>query len=219
MKGIDSMWFLPVYFLSEILFLGVIGLRKQSLVYLYVFFVILILHIIVRFEGADWPFALVEKSLLGSLFFVSGYMSANHKIQDSSLVLLLVLVLIGIVGSYINGFTSFANLHYPLLYFIDGLSLSVAVLMLCLYVTSQDSFFSRVIVKFGQETLLVLCTNNLFIEIFRLLDYKLNNNFFLNHGMLGIFLMFVVITLIEFIFIHIYRRLFSRRRQVRINDK
>ena len=214
LKGIDSMWFLPVYFISEILFLGVIGLRKQSILYLYLSFVILFLHIIVRYEGSEWPFALVEKSLLGSLFFVGGFVCARYRIHDSSLFLLLPLLLFGLVGSFFNGFTSFANIHYPILYFIDGLSMSVAALILCWLCSKNNSLLSRFFVKFGRETLLVLCSNNLFIEIVRLLDYKLNNSFFLNHGMPGNFLMFIFMTLIELCFILLYRKLFSMGRQV-----
>ena len=204
LQGIDSMWFLPVYFFSEILFLAIIGLRHREFALFYFVATLLFLHLIVKYEGSPWPFALIEKSLLGSLYFIGGYVIAKYEIWQYKILLLLLFVL-GLIGSFINGFASFAELHIPSLYLFNGIVLSFAVIALSKILVSNN-VVSDFVLNFGRETLIVLCSNNLFIEIIRLIDYKLFNNILLNHGMLGNFMMFVLLVCVEVYFIHYYRR-------------
>ena len=58
----------------------------------------------------------------------------------------------------------------------------------------------------GKNTLIVVCTNNLLIEIVRLLDYKITGDFFLKNGIVGSFIMAVVIAALEIPFIFVSDR-------------
>ena len=207
LQGIDSMWFLPVYFISEILFLSVVGLHNFHLRFAIVIVSILFLTFIVKFEGSPWPFALIEKSVLGLLFFIGGYLLSKkkNKILDKPLMILLLLLPLGLLGAYFNGFTSFAELHYPILYLFNGVALTTALLALSKYMDSYNKRYGFLLL-FGRGTLIVLCSNNLFIEIIRLLDYKLCGDYLLNHGMIGNCQMFLLLIIIETIFLVVYNR-------------
>lgn len=56
---------------------------------------------------------------------------------------------------------------------------------------------------FGKDSIVVLCTNNLLIEIFRLLDYKLTGNVFLRLGIPGAFLFAAIILAFEILAVYL----------------
>lgn len=205
LQGIDSMWFIPVFFLSESLFLIIIGLKNKRLLYSFFVIVLLALTFLVRFEGSPWPFALLEKTLMGCLFFIGGYLISKLLILDKTVIVILLLLL-GLSGTYVNGFASFAELHYPILYLFDGLALSVVLLAISKHLIPIKSLLNRFILFYGRETLLVLCSNNIIIEIIRLLDYKISGNCLLKHGMIGNVMMFLVLTFVETVFLVVYKR-------------
>ena len=209
-QGIDSLWFLPVFFLSEFLFLFTLKFNPQK--YLLVFDLIILITLVLWSNVAPfrWPFALINKALMGYLFFSSGYLVSNfykEVFKRSYTFLFLPLCILGLLGSYYNGFSSFANLNSPLLFYLNGLLLSIVLLAVCNYYYISGSGYSKVLTFFGRETLFVLCTNNLIIESVRLFDHKVFSSFMLNSGWLGYILMFVVITIIEVLFILSYRSL------------
>ena len=205
LQGIESMWFLPVYLCSEILFLTVMGSEKKHLAICTAVLVLGLLHFLVRFEGAPWPFALVEKSLTGFLFFAGGYYCAGHKVHESPLPAVVLFFLLGLLGARVNGFASFAELHVPSLFFADGLLLSLFVIALCTRIRFDRGFLQKAVLFYGRETLFILCSNNLIIEIIRLFDYKVTGNWLLNNGMLGNCAMFLLLCTFEWILILLFR--------------
>lgn len=55
----------------------------------------------------------------------------------------------------------------------------------------------QIIPFYGKNSIVILCTNNLIIEILRLFDSKVTGNFFLQHGMLGNFLFTILLVICE----------------------
>ncbi len=209
LQGVESMWFLPVYLFSEILFLAVAG--NKRVLYFSGLFALIVLFFIVEFEGSPWPFALFEKSLLGFLFFIGGYLLAFSKLTRQSHLVQVLLLSSGIFCARYNGFASFAELHNPLLFLLSGLLISSFVLFISLLLESHKSVVNKVLNFYGRDTLLILCTNNLIIEIIRLLDYKMTGSFLLHNGMLGNVLMFIVLSTFEAIVIFLYHKLMHER--------
>ncbi len=212
LQGIGSMWFLPVYFCSEILFLTVFGAGKKRLAICFAFFVLVLLHFLVKLEGSPWPFALVEKSLTGFLFLTGGFICAEYKVHESPFPIVVLFFLIGLLGARVNGFASFAELHVPFLFYTDGLLLSLFIISLCSHIRTNNGIMPKTVLFFGRETLFILCTNNLIIEIIRLFDFKVTGNCLLNNGMLGNCVMFLFLCTFEWILILLFRSFIAKCR-------
>ena len=213
-QGIDSLWFLPVYFLSEILFLLLLAFKDNRIIILIDVAILILLVLIVPFEGSKWPFALFEKSLMGCLFFSGGFLFSHFHSGKNSLLIITIVSLLGISCSLINGFASFAELHSPVLFFLSGLALSVAIICILRKYEHSSLPVSKSLSFFGKETLFILCTNNLLIESVRLIDHKVSGDFLLNIGVLGNLLLFFIITLLEVLLIYS-----SRFLRIRTNDR
>lgn len=50
--------------------------------------------------------------------------------------------------------------------------------------TRTNPKYLNILSTFGANSIVVLVTNNLLIELFRLLEYKVFNNFFLENGVI-----------------------------------
>lgn len=211
LQGIDSMWFLPVYFFSEMLFL--LSFKLHSVCSFTIFNIISLvsLIILVRFDGSPWPFMLFVKSLLGLTFMSGGYIYARFFSKTNPLLVLTFAVL-GLLGAYFNGFASFAELHSPLLYWFDGFTLSLFLLLLCQYLEHFKGKIFDSLKTYGRETLFILCSNNIIIEIIRLIDYRICDNVFLTHGMGGNILMFIFLCSIEGLLILFRKKIISFKR-------
>lgn len=59
----------------------------------------------------------------------------------------------------------------------------------------------RFLIFAGKDSIVILCTNNLLIEIFRLLDYNLTGNVFLGLGILGAFMFAAIIMAFEILIV------------------
>ena len=57
--------------------------------------------------------------------------------------------------------------------FINALGLSLVLLSFCRYLEQRSFHFQKLLLYFGVNSIIVLCTNNLLIEVIRLLDYKI----------------------------------------------
>ena len=90
------------------------------------------------------------------------------------------------------------NINHAVLYFINGIGASFAIISLLQH--NENKFKTttlRHLLFFGKNTLIVLCTNNIVIEIVRLIDWKLTNSALLNNGYIGHLIFFFIITVIE----------------------
>lgn len=63
--------------------------------------------------------------------------------------------------------------------------------------------YLNILSTIGANSIVILVTNNLLIEIFRLLEYKVFNNFFLENGIIGAFLMTAILIIPEYYLISI----------------
>lgn len=144
LQGIDSLWFIPVYFFSEIVYINYYNyLPKSSFLYLLLIF---------------------------TFYF----------------------------GSILNGFSSMQNMNNAILYFINGIGTSFAIIsFLQHYENKINTSIKKHLLFWGTNTLIILCTNNLIIEIVRLIDWKLTNSILLNNGYIGHLIFFLIITILE----------------------
>lgn len=173
LQGVESMWFLPVYFYAEFLFLLSLKYIRIKLLG-FVVTTIFTLFCCCEWLFPDGTFRQVKLVLIGFVFIYVGYMYAKYKICSRiSFIPMLLLFVIFSIGPQVNGFASVYDMGTPLLFFLDAFGLSLVLLVLCRYLEQYCVRKQKLLIYFGVNSIIVLCTNNLLIEVIRLLDYKL----------------------------------------------
>lgn len=82
--------------------------------------------------------------------------------------------------------------------------MSYTIIMLFKIINENiNSKYLNILSSFGANSIVVLVTNNLLIESFRLLEHNFFNNFFLANGVIGAFLMTIILTIPEYYLISI----------------
>lgn len=64
--------------------------------------------------------------------------------------------------------------------------------------SKENILILKVLELYEKNSIVILCTNNLLIEIIRLLDFKIMGNALISMGMSGSILLFIVLMLIEY---------------------
>ena len=188
LQGIDSLWFLPVYFLSELMMITFLCAKNgEKLAFGLSCFIILLLCVFPDNMPSVQVLRLLIKSLIGFVFICYGYEIEKRRLLERiPPVTALFLLICGAVLSHINGFSAVGSLEVGngLLFFGNAVLTCTALLALCL-VAEKSSSRLKLLSWFGMNTIVVLCTNNLLIEFVRLADYKLTGSFFLRTGLAG----------------------------------
>ena len=200
LQGIESMWFLPVYMIAELLFITVFLKLPRTVRACLMMAGVVILGVLSE-RGMPEFFVLqtLIRVLVGLIFIYIGYCVERYSIL---LRIPSVLALVGMalccVGALKNGFVAIGSLQLQnvFLFFLVGGATSIFIFVLFQKITKMQVSLSW-LSYWGRNTLAVLCTNNLLIEIVRLLDYKITGNFFLNNGIVGSLMMGAVITALE----------------------
>lgn len=200
LQGIESMWFLPVYMIAELLFVTVfLKLPRTVRACIVLAGVIILAFLSERGMPEFFVLQTLLRVLVGLIFIYMGYCVERYSIlaRIPSVVALVGMALC-CVGALKNGFAAIGSLQLQnvFLFFLTGGATSIFILVLFQKITKTQVTLSW-LSYWGRNTLVVLCTNNLLIEIVRLLDYKVTGNFFLNNGIVGSFSMAVVIAMLE----------------------
>ena len=182
LKGISVEWYLPCIFLTETLFYFVFKYLKPYCDYLNVLLVIMMFLVVCLFMNNH--LIIVQRVIIGYTFFSIGvYLSQfSRKIFPTFIYILMSLVFV--ILSYYNGMVSLVTmtLGNPIIYVINGILGTLLLIrlsaMLCEKREKSFNCISKKIAYVGQSTLVILCTHMFYIEILRLLDYKLFNNTF-----------------------------------------
>lgn len=209
MKGIASLWFLPIYFFSEVLLILFLTLIKGKARYC-IAIIIAILLIIIDQTSLSWPFTIIYKSVLGFVFAYAAFIFASYKIEKKlSIKAAAFLLLIGSISTSFNQGASVNDMKIAPLYFINALIICLSMITLVIY--KDEKYGNNKFVSFyGKNCLLIVCTNNLIIEFLRLLDHLLFNDSLLQIGYLGIFIFFIIITACEYPILRFFEDKFSR---------
>lgn len=124
-----------------------------------------------------------------------------------------LLLVVGSVLAEFNGFVGIGALELknPFLFFSDAFLISIAVIILFTVYRKSGLQELRGLSFFGKDSIVILLTNNLLIEVIRLLDYKIAGDWLLKMGMVGSLIMTLVLGIMESCMI-----ILSRKRGIRI---
>ena len=202
LRGIESMWFLPSIFFSSLLLALVLRFGKKAHYAAAAFSVTVIVYM-AAFTG-NMPTDHMARMLIvwsvGFLFEYIGLLIEKYTIIERTNVYFgLILAAAGIVLAELNGPIGIAALEFQkgLLTVINAVVTSIAVLSVFAFIDRNKSPGLRFVLYAGRNSIVILCTNNILIEIIRLLDYKITDNVLLKLGISGSFILAAVIMLLE----------------------
>ena len=195
LDGIDSLWFIPCYFIVEIAMVLLLMIRGSlGKIIRLLFAVIALLCILFNWS---FPFVLEVECYL---FVYIGLLCARFSLIEKCPVWLAIIVLtICIPSAIYNGAVGLAArvFGHGYLYVINAVFTSVAIISLfnlCEKKRINLAFFEY----YGKNSIVVLCTNNILIETVRLLDHKITGAFLLKNGLWGSIVFTAILIVIEF---------------------
>lgn len=210
LEGIESLWFLPVYFFAELILITILGLVKNKLRYLVFLIIVIILYIIDQ-PSLTWPMDIVFKIFEGSVFAFTGYTFAKTEISEKiPITIAIILFIIASLATSFNLGASMISMNNVPLYLFNAIIISLSLITIIQFIEEKFQY-NETITYFGKNSLIVVCTNNLVIEIIRLLDFKLFNNSLLHLGYLGVILFFIIITICEYPLLKVFEGQFKRK--------
>lgn len=205
MQGVASMWFLPVFFFSEMLF--VFFIAKLSNILQTLFIIIIIILLTQLQHNGEMPTDKIVRLLL-KISVALSFVILGNRIgilfnRHIPFLLLMISLLMSSLISLYNGFVGIGALLFGnvILFFITGFFISYSIIMLFKIISNKVDL--SLLNLFGANSIIILVTNNLFIEVFRLLEYKLFNNFFLENGFIGGLLMTIILIIPEYYLIRL----------------
>ena len=209
MEGIASMWFLPTYFFSELLFLFFLTIVKGKARLFIVALTVIILSLIEQ-TTLSWPIDILYRVAEGTAFIYIAFIFASYKIENKiSIPVAVILLVIASISTAFNQGASMNDMKIVPLYFINAIIITLSMICLINRV-GQKYGDNRMITFYGKNSLIIVCTNNLIIEFLRLLDHKLFNDSLLQIGYLGIIIFFIIITLCEYPLLKLFEGKFNR---------
>lgn len=208
-QGIDSMWFILCYFIAEFAFIFfLLNMADKYKKITIIGGVILVVIFNAVGMSQSWLLRIILKVFIGLIFICIGYEIEQYNlIGICKSIPRIVLFLIASLSSVGNGFIGIGALELKNvgLFYINAVILSICFLSIFQSIAQMENTEKKKLKEFGQKSIVVLCTNNLFIEIIRLLDYKITGNFLINHGMVGNIIFALMIISIEYFMIVISR--------------
>jgi fucose 4-O-acetylase-like acetyltransferase len=206
MNGIVSMWFLPVFFFSELLYVFFIAKTSKIIQYLFILSIILLLlHI--QSNGqiiTNRPLQLIIKVFSSIEFILIGHviwiLIQKLSSPPPNILLTIILLIASLIALY-NGFVSIGSLTFGnvVIFYLAASALSYTIITLFYKLDKHTDLKILNFLKLcGSNSIVILVTNNLLIEIFRLIEYKYLSCFFLNNGLLGSLLMTIILIIPEY---------------------
>ena len=201
LKGIDSLWFLPTYILAEII-MELIGNQRTYGKKLH-FTMILCSFLIVTFLSdymSIWYLDILYKVLLGICFIGIGLLCSRFAIVEKTPICVdCVLLIIGLLLAQKNGSVEMAagNIGNSVIYYLCATPTTIAIMILMKKVEYKKIKLYKVLEVYGKNSIVIVCTNNLLIEIIRLFDYKVTGNFLASTGMVGCVIFTIILMVIE----------------------
>lgn len=206
LQGICALWFLPCYVVAEMMLAMIVQYHKG----LILIPICLFLYLFYGLDDCGMFVSTFIRMLLGCIIAYIGYwIQRLYVIEKVSIAVAIILLGIGTLLSQIEGRTAMHSLCLGNigLYFSTFVIMSMAILSIFKYWDElQDmdrGWLRRWLNLFGTNTIVVLCTHNIFLEVLRLLDYKLTGSTIRDAGLIGSIPLTVLILLIELPIIYI----------------
>lgn len=183
LNGTSVCWYLPCLLIAEVIFTELNRLTHKAIVLAGVA-TLFVCGLLVPVSG--W-WIVLWRSFAGVGFLAMGYLGYKVLTKAYHWSVYVSVLLVFAVSMHCNIFVSLVGLRFgnPLLYVLSSVCGSFLLIQMSrkLSANKENAVISWV-VYLGQNTLIILGTHMLFVEIIRLLDYKLFDNALYRLGIL-----------------------------------
>ena len=201
LQGVSALWFLPCIFLAELIFKFLLN-QKYGLIY-----IISVMLIGLFSPNTNNYLLVILRAFVGTGFMAIGYYCSKYYIQKINPILVIFTFFIQIFLSLQNQTVSLAALEFGnvFLYIINSVLGTYIVIQFCIVLKDSKlrlSFLNTI----GKNTIIVLGTSSILIEIIRLFDYKIFNNILNRLNIFEGIILCIIVMIVEYIIIYIYKR-------------
>lgn len=198
LRGVDSLWFIPVFFFAELLFVLLLIPKKLGKWLRLLTLIIGVLCAGINVKNDSYLISFVIRLFICNIFVYSGFLFSKIQIVKVNVIIPFLFIACGIPLAIYNGPIGLATLQLG-----DGWIFMLTALINCFgfvllfYYLEQKGLRLGLLELFGKNSIVILCTNNLLIEIVRLMDSKLTNNWLLYSGVIGSIIFTIILIIIE----------------------
>lgn len=173
LQGINAMWFIPCFFGAELI---IIAVNRTKHAQTYNTLIALAGIMAVFFPVLRGVSPSIQNIIIGSSFIAMGVLGGKIYTASIKFPLWLGCAALHLVLAMQNGCVDLAYGVYgnPVMYFVNGLLGTFVVIRAFAWLA--ESWLGKFVVWFGENSIVVLCTSSMVIEILRLMDYKLTNS-------------------------------------------
>lgn len=201
LQGVSVLWFLPCIFFAELIFKFLVN-QKYGLIYITSVMLIGLFS-----PNINNYLLVILRAFVGTGFMAIGYYCSKYYIQKINPILVIFTFFIQIFLSLQNQTVSLAALEFEnvFLYIINSVLGTYIVIQFCIVLKDSKlrlSFLNTI----GKNTIIVLGTSSILIEIIRLFDYKIFNNILNRLNIFEGIILCIIVMIVEYIIIYIYKR-------------
>lgn len=165
LNGLVALWFLPALFISELSFIIINKIFKSNK--LIVLFIAFLFTISILVAKSYLKYIVILRSFIGLGFFAIGYYGFKYiKELELRWSLIILLIIINIALSNINGFVDLFQLQFNniLLYIVSSL---LGTFSIVLAFKKFDTI--NILVYLGKNSLIVMCTHQCIMSFIRVI--------------------------------------------------
>lgn len=173
LQGINAMWFIPCFLAAELIFVAA-NRTKYAIACNAVIALAGMIAVCAPVLRGIAPG--IQNIIIGAAFLSLGFLCARIYTTSIKFPLWLGCVVLHLVLAILNERVDLAYGVYgtPILYFVNGLLGTFVAIRAFTWLAK--SRLGNVSVWLGENSIIVLCTSSVVIEVFRLMDYKLTNS-------------------------------------------
>lgn len=188
MRETTSMWFIPCYLIAELVayamgrkYLAIECVRNKVL---FSVASLSLLYAAFRISGFD---GYIQRTILSVFYVYMGFLLFWHQIFSKiNIFAALIMLIVGTFGAMRNGMVGMVASIYNNHFVFVSVSLLLSLSLITLLQYTERSVGFTAIKKFmsfwGENTIVLLCTNSVLIEIWHLVDHKLWGDYFMTEG-------------------------------------
>lgn len=168
----SAMWFLPAMFIASFIFL--LTVKNKSLNIAIVFLATFIGLFAPECSSLSSAFL---RSFIGLTYIAAGFYGVTIFTTNINKMYTVILFIFSLLPALANGIVSIfdRNFHNPILYFLNG-CLGTFIIYQTAMNAKKESPLSRLFAYWGRNSIKILCLHGFFIQVIRLVDYKILGN-------------------------------------------
>ena len=168
----SAMWFLPAMFIASFIFLSTL---KNKPLNITIVFIATFIGLFAP-ECSNFTSAFL-RSFIGLTYIAIGFYGVAIFTTNINKTYTVILFICSLLPALANGTVSISDrtFHNPILYILNG-CLGTFIIYQAAMNLKKEATLSHLFIYWGENTIKILCLHGFFIQVIRLIDYKILGN-------------------------------------------